>query len=73
MVIYKPGMESWDRFLLIALGRKQSCQPLDPGVLASRTVDGKFKPSGLWFIIMVVLANECRIYTARTSWKKIKL
>lgn len=72
MVIYKAGVGSWARFLLIALGRKRSCQPLDPGVLASRTVDSKFTPPSLWFTITVVLANECRMYSARTSWKKIK-
>lgn len=73
MVIYKPRKESWNGFFLTALGRKQPYQHLDLGVLASRMVDNKFKSPGLWFVVMMVPANECRIYAARTSWKKIRL
>ena len=73
MVIYKPRKESWNIFFLTDLGRKQPCQHLNLGVLASRTVDNKFKSPGLWFFVTMVPANECGMYVARTSWKKIRL
>ena len=43
------------------LKRNQTCQHLELGLLASRTVRNKFllfKPPSLWYFIMAALANE---------------